>query len=43
MGKDIRLTVLEMAQKHGKLTEEQASSFLKKMQADGRYVAELWS
>lgn len=42
MGRRIRECIIHMAQKYGKMTEEGAADYMKGMQSQNRYVAELW-
>jgi len=43
MGRDIRETIVHVAEKVGGMTTKQAQDFLKKLQTEGRYIQELWS
>ena len=43
MGNDVMKTMEEMARKHGGLSEDDAKKYIKNLQANHRYVQELWS
>jgi len=43
MGRSIRETLIALVGEKGGLATDKAQSYFKKLQSDGRYVAELWS
>ncbi len=43
MAKDVHTIVVEVIREHGGMSEEQAEAFVKKMDQQKRYSADVWS
>lgn len=43
MARDVHDILLKVVQEKGKMTEEEANNYVKKMEAQKRYSADVWS
>jgi NADPH-ferrihemoprotein reductase len=43
MAKDVRNLIVEICQKHGNMSQEEADGYVKKMEQQKRYSADVWS
>ena len=43
MAKDVRNIILEICGKHGELSENDAENYVKKLESQKRYSADVWS
>lgn len=43
MARDVQNTLLDIVKTHGKMSDEEASEYVKKLQKKGRYLQDVWS
>ena len=43
MARDVQNTLLDIVKTHGKMSNEEASEYVKKLQKKGRYLQDVWS